>query len=113
MRRHPRAGEGESDAIAIEAPKGSLLMWVGNTWHGNCARTLPGERVTLHTAFCRLHMRPLESYDSLPQEVIDRNPPIFAQILGRGLPFGYDEAGPGSLAMLRTQLLSHAGGSHE
>jgi ectoine hydroxylase-related dioxygenase (phytanoyl-CoA dioxygenase family) len=106
--RHPRPGEGEDEAIAIEAPKGSLLVWVGNTWHGNCARQLEGERVTLHTAFCRLHVRPLESYDSLPQEVIDRNPPVFADIVGRRLPFGYDERGPQTLDLLRVQLMSHA-----
>ncbi|MGH7805961.1 MAG: phytanoyl-CoA dioxygenase family protein [Candidatus Binatia bacterium] len=106
--RHPGPGEGEDEAIPLEAPKGSIVMWVANTWHGNCARTIPGERVTLHTAFTRMHMRPMERYDSLPQEVIDRNPPLFAQLVGRTLPFGYDANGPGQLAMLKAHLATHA-----
>jgi ectoine hydroxylase-related dioxygenase (phytanoyl-CoA dioxygenase family) len=107
-RRHPGLGEGEDESIPLEAPKGSLVMWVANTWHGNCARVLPGERVTLHTAFTRMHMRPMERYDSLPQEVLDRNPPLFAQLVGRSLPFGYDASGPQQLAMLRAHLATHS-----
>jgi len=107
-KRHPGPNEGEDEWIALEAPKGSLVMWVANTWHGNCARTIPGERVTLHTAFTRMHMRPMERYDSLPQEVLDRNPPLFAQLVGRSLPFGYGPSGPGQLAMQRAHLATHS-----
>jgi ectoine hydroxylase-related dioxygenase (phytanoyl-CoA dioxygenase family) len=107
-RRHPGPGEGEDEAIALEAPKGSLVMWVGNTWHGNCAREIPGERVTLHTAFSRMHVRPIECYDSMPQEILDRNPPLFAQLIGRGLPYGCDERGPGHLEMLKAHLATHS-----
>ena len=106
--RHPKAGEGEDRAVAVEAPKGSLVIWVGNTWHGNCARTAPGERVTLHTAFSRMHVRSLESYADLPDEVLARNPPLFAQLVGRSLPFGYDKSGPKPLNMLRAHLLTHS-----
>ncbi len=106
--RHPGPKEGEDEWIPLEAPKGSLVMWVANTWHGNCARTIPGERVTLHTAFTRMHIRPIERYDSLPQEVIDRNPPFFAQLVGRTLPHGSDPRGPGQLAMLKAHLLTHS-----
>jgi ectoine hydroxylase-related dioxygenase (phytanoyl-CoA dioxygenase family) len=107
-RRHPGPGEGEDEVVPIEASKGSLVMWVGNTWHGNCARTIPGERVTLHTAFSRMHLRPMESYDSIAQEILDRNPPLFAQLVGKTLPYGYDERGPGQLEMLRAHLASHS-----
>ncbi len=106
--RHPGPNEGEDEWVPLEAPKGSIVMWVANTWHGNCARTIPGERVTLHTAFARMHMRPMERYDDLPQEVLDRNPPLFAQLVGRSLPFGYDANGPGQLAMLRAHLATHS-----
>ncbi len=107
-KRHPGLGEGEDESVPLEAPKGSIVMWVANTWHGNCAREIPGERVTLHTAFTRMHMRPMERYDSLPQEVLDRNPPLFAQLVGRSLPFGYDRNGPQQLAMLRAHLATHS-----
>jgi ectoine hydroxylase-related dioxygenase (phytanoyl-CoA dioxygenase family) len=106
--RHPAPGEGEDRAIALEAPKRSLVMWVGNTWHGNCARTIPGERVTLHAAFCRMHLRPLESFDCVPQEILDRNPPLLAELLGRTLPYGHGEHGPDNMAMLRAHLLTHS-----
>ena len=107
-RRHPGPGEGEDQAIAIEAPKGSIVMWVGHTWHGNCAREIPGERVTLHTAFSRMHVRAMETYEAMPQEVLQRNPPLFAQLVGRSLPFGYDANGPSQLAMLRAHLATHS-----
>jgi len=108
--RHPGPGEGEGEAIALAAPKGSMVMWVGNTWHGNCARTIPGERVTLHCAFGRMHLRPIESYAGLSQDVIDRSPDpaTFAQLLGRSIPYDIDERGPGQLEMLRAHLRTHS-----
>jgi len=100
--RHPVSGEGESRAIPLVCPKGTVALWSGNTWHGNCARTVPGERVTLHTAFSRAHLRPMESYEGcFSQEVIERNGPLFAQLVGRDLPYGFDAKGPDPLKMAR------------
>ncbi|GIT39046.1 MAG: hypothetical protein Ct9H300mP8_02420 [Gammaproteobacteria bacterium] len=48
LRRHPVDGEGESEAIAVNAPTGSIILWDGAMWHGNCPRTRAGERVVLH-----------------------------------------------------------------
>ena len=107
-RRHPGPDEGEDRVMPIEAPQGSLVMWVGHTWHGNCARTIPGERVTLHTAFSRMHVRSMETFEKMPQEILDRNPPLFAQLVGRTLPFGYDASGPSQIAMLRAHLATHS-----
>jgi ectoine hydroxylase-related dioxygenase (phytanoyl-CoA dioxygenase family) len=93
--RQPFPGEGEEDAVAVECPAGSVAVWNGALWHGNCGRLAPGERVTFHTSFCRLHMKPFANNDIVPQEVIDRNGPLMAQILGRGLPMGREgEDGP-------------------
>ncbi len=105
LQRHPKRGEGNDEAIAIECPKGSIAMWGSNVWHGNCARTTHGQRVTLHTAFTRSYMRPMESYDDMPREVIERNPPLFEQLIGRNLPYGFGEEGPDPQAMLRATLL--------
>lgn len=105
LQRHPKPGEGDADAIAIECPKGSIAMWGSNVWHGNCARTLPGERVTLHTAFSRSYLRTMESYIDIPREVIDRNPPLFQQLIGLHLPYGFGEEGPNPEEMLRATLL--------
>jgi ectoine hydroxylase-related dioxygenase (phytanoyl-CoA dioxygenase family) len=86
--RHPRPGEGEDRAIALDCPANSIQVWNGALWHGNSGRTAPGQRVTLHTSFVRMHIRPFADHSLVPEEVIARNPPLFAQLLGRGLPFG-------------------------
>jgi ectoine hydroxylase-related dioxygenase (phytanoyl-CoA dioxygenase family) len=93
--RQPLPGEGEADAVAVECPAGSVAVWNGALWHGNCGRLAPGERITFHTSFCRLWMKPFANNDIVPQEVVDRNGPLMAQILGRGLPMGREgEDGP-------------------
>ena len=87
QRRHPGEGEGEDEAIAVECPRGSIVVWDGATWHGSYARRAPGERVALHVMFNRMALRPLEAYD-LPRAVIERNPPELASLLGHNDPFG-------------------------
>jgi ectoine hydroxylase-related dioxygenase (phytanoyl-CoA dioxygenase family) len=94
-RRHVDPGEGEDEAIPIEVPAGSVIVWNGATWHGNCGRQAAGERVTFHTSFCRMFMRPFADNENCPQDVIDRNPPLLAQMLGLKLPQGHEgEGGP-------------------
>jgi ectoine hydroxylase-related dioxygenase (phytanoyl-CoA dioxygenase family) len=88
LRRKPLAHEGDERAIPLEAPKGSILFWDGAMWHGNCERTDRGDRVSLHTPCVHLARQVLESYDDLPDEIVDRNPPAFARMIGRELPWG-------------------------
>lgn len=83
LRRPPVGDEGEAEARAVEAPKGSIVLWDGAMWHGNCSRELPGERVVLHLTCNRKNIRPIESYDDLNDEIINRNPPEFAAMLRR------------------------------
>jgi ectoine hydroxylase-related dioxygenase (phytanoyl-CoA dioxygenase family) len=93
--RAPKGGEGEDEAVPIDCPAGSVVVWNGATWHGNCGRNAPGERVTFHTSMCRMHMKPFADNASVPQDVVVRNPPLMAQLLGRGLPMGVEgESGP-------------------
>jgi hypothetical protein len=87
LRRHPADGEVGHEAVAIECPRGSILVWDGATWHGSYSRRRPGERVALHVMFNRMALRPFEAYD-LPRETIERNPPEFASLLGLNDPFG-------------------------
>ena len=89
LRRHPSSDASDSDAraIPIECPRGSILMWDGATWHGSCTRTIAGERVALHVMFNRMVLRPYEEY-RLPRDVIERNPPELASMLGMNDPFG-------------------------
>ena len=98
LRRAPRGGlggnsagsvpEGDDQAIPVECPKGSLILWDGATWHGNCARTITGDRVSFHTPAQHLARQTLEDYSDLPDEIVERNPPVFARMIGRGAPWG-------------------------
>lgn len=105
LRRHPRPGA-DDQAIPIEAPKGSLLLWGSNVWHGNLERQIEGERVSFHSAFCRMHLRPFEAYPDLPQDVIERNPEQFRVRIGQGLPWGFDLRGPQAPDILRATVLN-------
>ena len=66
--RSPRPHEaklgegGNPDAIAVEAPAGSLIVWHGNTWHGAFNRRAPGLRVSLPV----LMARPLHAHRGGP-----------------------------------------------
>ncbi|MYE22623.1 MAG: phytanoyl-CoA dioxygenase family protein [Gammaproteobacteria bacterium] len=68
--------------------RGSIALWHGGLWHGAMPRSAPGKRTSLHNAYCRQFMRPLERYDDIPQEIVDRNPPAFATLCGLDDAFG-------------------------
>jgi ectoine hydroxylase-related dioxygenase (phytanoyl-CoA dioxygenase family) len=87
-RRHPvpLLGEGEDEAVPIECPRGAIVIWDGAIWHGSCPRRISGRRVALHVRYNRMVLRPFERYD-LPHKVLDRNPPVFASMLGMNDPF--------------------------
>jgi len=87
--RHPRLGEGVDAAVPVVAPRGSIVIWVGNTWHRSGARTAPGRRIALHTAFSRPHLKVFEAY--APEDVarlvaFDKR---FTRLLGADLPYDY------------------------
>jgi hypothetical protein len=91
LRRHPADDELEGEAVAVECPRGSIVVWDGATWHGSYSRRAPGKRVALHVMFNRMVLRPYEAYD-LPAELIERNPPELATLLGKNDPFGKSSA---------------------
>ena len=84
LRRHPVGDEGEAEATPAEAPAGSIILWDGAVWHGNCPRSLAGERVVLHLTCNRHNVRPIESYADIDPAVLERNPAEFARLLGFG-----------------------------
>jgi len=92
--RHPRAGEGRDEAIAVEAPRGSIVIWTGHTWHSSGGRAAPGQRVALHTGFSRPHVQVFEGYEP---EVIDRltkRDKRFVRLLGADLPYRFTGDSP-------------------
>ncbi|HEX2040791.1 MAG TPA: phytanoyl-CoA dioxygenase family protein [Acidimicrobiales bacterium] len=78
-------------AIPVEAPAGSLIVWHGNTWHGSFPRKSPGLRLNLIFLFARSYMKTIRDFRrDTPQELLDRNPPEFADLLGVNHPYPFD-----------------------
>ena len=57
LRRHPVGDEGEAEAQPAEAPAGSIILWDGAVWHGNCPRTLAGPQRAADRVLCRHRRR--------------------------------------------------------
>ena len=56
---------------------------------------LPGLRAGLAYAHSRMFVTPLEAYrEHVTKEILDRNPPRFAKLLGQAVPTGSTEEGP-------------------
>ena len=84
-KRQPYKDEVKSEdgAIPILCKKGSLVFWLGSTWHGNYPRLKKGKRVVLHISFSRLMMRPIENYDHLNDSWLKGKPKSIKTMLGR------------------------------
>lgn len=90
LRRAPPTGDKELMDLAykslhpILAKKGSFVCWDGNIWHaGGFRKQAEGERIVVHTTFCRLYVRPVENYKfTVPDVVLKRNPPLLRAICG-------------------------------
>jgi len=81
--------------IAVEAPRGSAIIWHGNTWHGSFPRKIPGLRVNLSTYFCREYMAPQEAYrDNVPDGFLQDGDDRLARLLGGDLIHGWKDEGP-------------------
>jgi len=91
LRRVPTPAESASatnEAIAIEAPPGSVVLWDGAVWHGNRPRTAPGERVVLHVTYCRLAYRPVHDFSYVGHDFLAEASPEMRGLLGANLGFG-------------------------
>lgn len=64
----------------VEMKAGSVVVWQGNTWHGAFRRSRPGVRATLVEYFGRQHLAGANT-STVTQEMLDRNPPLFAQLV--------------------------------
>ncbi|HWA63337.1 MAG TPA: phytanoyl-CoA dioxygenase family protein [Caulobacteraceae bacterium] len=85
------------DAIPIEVPAGSAIVWHGNTWHGSFPRKQPGLRINLSMYFCRQHIEPQEDYKNhVPDELIARHgrDSRLATLLGLHSVHGWTDEGP-------------------
>ncbi len=93
--RHPLPGEAREQAIAAEAPAGSLICWHGNTWHGAFRRREPGVRISTASIFSRPYIWPRHLLrEEVTEEILKANPPRFAKFCGRHVMTNWDEKGP-------------------
>jgi len=93
--RNPQPGEAEDQAVPVEAPAGSLIVWHGNTWHGSFPKQTDGLRLNVTSFMCNPALKTQELYrEHVPQEMLDRNPSEFADILGINDPMGWKREGP-------------------
>jgi len=87
-------GTGENITIPVEAKAGSLIVFTGNTWHGTYPKTDEGTRAHVVTGFCRNYLLPAENYRDIPEDLVAKHGPEFAQLLGRTAWQGYTLVGP-------------------
>ena len=93
--RNPTPGEGVKEAVPVEAEAGSLIVWHGNLWHGAFPKTTDGLRMNVTSYHCNRRLKTQEAYQcKVTQEMLDRNPPEFARLVGADDTMGWDEEGP-------------------
>jgi len=92
--RNPRDHEAEDQAVPVEAPKGSLVVWHGNTWHGSFPRKVPGLRTGLAFELVRSYMDRHHVVDGVvSDEALGRNSRAFTGLVGGDLVH-WGEEGP-------------------
>ena len=94
--RHPEPGEGVEEAIPVEAPAGSVLVFHGNVWHGAFPRLTPGLRLSLSCHYVGPHYRLQENFHGrISEEMLARNDARFRELVNYDDPWGWqDSRGP-------------------
>ncbi len=94
--RHPKPGEGVEDAVPVEAPAGSVLVFHGNVWHGAFPRKTPGLRLSVNAYYCGPHYRTQENFQGrISDEMLARNGDRFRELVGYDDVWGFqDGRGP-------------------
>jgi hypothetical protein len=104
LRRLPNGFEGEERAVALEAPRGTLVVWGSNTWHGSLPRRKPGLRLGLAWALTRPFLAPQEPFQlDVTDEILARNPARFGVLMGQTYPTGWRGEGPEVLMAARAK----------
>ena len=81
--------------IPLEMSAGSVVITAGNTWHGAYERKVPGLRLNTAVVYCRSYIQTQERIrDGATQEMLERNPPRFADLMGVNSFLGFGREGP-------------------
>ena len=81
-------GTTQEGTATLEMPSGSIAFWHGALWHGSTPRKAPGKRTSLHNAYSRNFVRPVERYENIDADILNRNPALFATLCGLDDAFG-------------------------
>jgi hypothetical protein len=84
------------EAIPVVAPKGSLIVFHGATWHGAFPRKIPGMRISVANYYRHLMVTSQEDIQgSFPRELADDcdDPELFKELAGFEDAFPYQEPG--------------------
>lgn len=83
------------NCVPLEMKKGSVVVCAGNTWHGAYERKQPGLRLNTAVVYCRSYIQTQERIrENVTQEMLDRNPPRFADLVGVNNFLGFGREGP-------------------
>jgi len=87
---HPAMPQAVQDSIPIECPRGSLIAFHGQLWHGAYPRTAPGLRLTIANYYRHTAIQPQDDIPNhFPRELADdcADPDVFKELAGFGSPY--------------------------
>ncbi len=94
--------DAQTETIAAEMPRGSVLVWHGSTWHGGGANTSDEIRVGVAMNYCAGFIRQQENQQlGIPHEIAASFSPQLRQLCGfgmyRGLTGNIEKESPAAL----------------
>ena len=100
--RVPRPDEGVDRAVPVEGPTGSLIAWLGNTWHGAFPKLTEGLRLNVTSYHCHPALKTQEHYaEAVPEEMLARRSERFRHLVGAYEPLGWTVNGPDEERMIK------------
>ncbi|HIC33212.1 MAG TPA: hypothetical protein EYO78_00310 [Gammaproteobacteria bacterium] len=78
------------EAIPVECPRGSLIAFHGQLWHGAYPKSTPGLRLTIANYYRHAAIQPQDDIPNhFPQALADDcdNPKLFKRLAGFGNPY--------------------------
>ena len=100
--RVPAQDEGVGRAVPVEGPTGSLIAWLGNTWHGAFPKVTEGLRLNVTSYHCHPAFKTQERYqEAVPPEMLARRSERFRHLVGAYEPMGWTVHGPDQERMIK------------